>query len=230
MNYMRKGRKKDRTGERIGTLTVIREAGQNKLNQFYWLCRCDCGKETRVISGNLNNNHTTRCDQNCPLRDCATKHGGARKTGWSPLYKKWKSMISRCANLPKAKLNYRNYFLKNIGIFLDWMPENDGFNNFKSYVSLIHPNYEKLLEKKYQIDRIDNNGNYEPGNIRLTSCKENNRNKSSNRIETAFGITATLAELVEKFGIVKYGTILARLKSGWEIEKALTTKAQKRGK
>lgn len=72
-----------------------------------------------------------------------------------------------------------------------------------------------------ELDRKNNDGNYEPGNCRWRTCKQNNRNKSTNVRYTALGETLTQVEWSEKTGI-KSNTIRQRIKAGWSPERALT--------
>jgi len=85
-----------------------------------------------------------------------------------PLYSKWSSIKQRCYNLKNK--DYKNYGGRGIKMYSDWI------NNFESFRLYIEINIGKK-EEGYTLDRIDNNGNYEPGNLRWASCKQQTRNR-----------------------------------------------------
>lgn len=121
-------------------------------------------------------------------------------------------MKDRCSN-PKNKA-FRWYGGRGISVCKRWM----SFENF--LVDMGDRPDGKFIERK------NNNGNYEPGNCKWASKKEQARNTRTNRFETAFGITATLVELCERFD-VGYKMVWARLSYGWGIEDALTKTKRK---
>jgi hypothetical protein len=124
-------------------------------------------------------------------------------------------MKFRCYN-SKCE-NYHLYGGRGIKVCEDWK------NNFDSFYEWSCSNgYSETL----QIDRIDNNGNYEPKNCRWSTCEENCRNKRNNTYYTAFGETKTVKAWAENDKCkVSYYALRLRLQRGWDIETALTTPA-----
>lgn len=123
----------------------------------------------------------------------------------------YKSMISRCYH--KKNSRYKRYGGRGISVCDAWLKDKALF-------------FEWALSNGYSddltLDRKDVNGDYSPSNCRWVTQKEQQNNRSNNRIIEFNGICHTLAEWAEITGI-KQATIWARLKSGWTTEKALTT-------
>jgi len=132
------------------------------------------------------------------------KHGMSN----SLTYKVWSGILSRC-NTPSAS-GYENYGARGIGVCERWLK----FENFLSDMG------EKPSEMS--IDRIDTNGNYEPGNCRWSSRKEQNRNKRGLRYLTYNARTQCLSAWAEEVG-VNVSSLLNRIKAGWTVSKALET-------
>lgn len=166
-------RKKDFTGQRFGRLTVLREAGKDNFGQILWECECSCKDKNRIIvpGYRLFWGHTKSCGclqkESSKSRDKSsiTKHGltGCR------LYKTWDGMKARCFRTTDK--NYKDYGGRGITICNEWLDKDNGFVNFYNWA--IANGYEDYLF----IDRIDNNGNYEPSNCRWVTMKQQARNK-----------------------------------------------------
>ena len=208
-------------GQKFGRLTVISRA-ENRINQqgrtqIMLHCKCDCGNDVVVYKNSLINGHTKSCG--CFKREVnsntATKHGMSR----TRIYKTWEDMIKRCYN--KSSNNYYRYGGRGITVFDEWLE----FENFYKYVSKL-PHYN---ESGYSFDRIDNDGNYEPENVRWADNETQANNKSTNYYVTYNDKTQTIAQWSKETNIPT-STLRYRIRKGWDIENALTTPSQTRNK
>lgn len=137
---------------------------------------------------------------------------------FSKLYSSWKHMKERCGN-PSCR-GYRYWGGRGIAVCDEW--KND-FLAFKEWA--LANGYKEGLT----IDRIDNDGNYEPSNCRWTTMAEQSRNRNYTNKLTYNGETKILADWARETG-VSATTIYMRINAyGWSVEKALTTATQKKG-
>lgn len=201
----------DLIDQRFTRLEVIRLHGTDKRGERMWECICDCGNMCNVLSSNLRSGHTKSCGclNRERSRDRKYKHG-MYGTG---VYSSWQAMIQRCAN-PNNPF-YHRYGGRGIKICDRWL----SFENF----------YADMGDSTsgYQIDRIDNDGDYEPTNCRWSTPKENTRNRSSNIEVTYKGKTQCIAAWEEELGF-KHGTLWCRLYHyNWSIDKAMTQPVMK---
>jgi hypothetical protein len=154
----------DRIGKRYGRLTVLSLSHKDKHNHFNWLCHCDCGVE-RVISGVNIGRSALSCG--CRRREnivaACRLHGHASKDGETSIYNRWLGMRQRCSN-PKH-ISYKWYGARGITVCERWLI----FENF----------LEDMGEVPLgtTLDRINSNGNYEPGNCRWTTPREQRTNQ-----------------------------------------------------
>lgn len=127
------------------------------------------------------------------------------------MHKKWRSMLERCHL--KSDKGYKNYGARGIKVSDEWRGEG-GFANFFVYVQTL-PNFGK---DGYSLDRIDVNGNYEPGNVRWATAKVQGNNRRNNiMVEDIDGSMIALGLAAEKYGI-KEDTLYQRYKVGYRGE------------
>ncbi len=207
----------DLTGHRYGRFTVI--SGPHKkegTRRVCWLSRCDCGTEKLVAADLLRTGQAQSCG--CLRREISqarlTTHGMAASTTHSPgrrapEYQVWGNMKRRCSD-PKAA-QYAYYGGRGIKVCERWQ-------SFENFFADMGPR----PSPRHQIDRTDNDGNYEPGNCRWVTCKENQNNRHTTRWLQLGEERMTTTDWSARTGI-KADTILVRLARGWTVEKALTT-------
>lgn len=129
-------------------------------------------------------------------------------------YQTWKSMKARCCNL--NDLNHKDYGARGITVCQRWR------DSFMAFYEDMGPRPNGMT-----LERINNDGNYEPGNCKWVTWKKQLRNTRRNRILEFNGKRQCLTELAEQFGICKY-VLRSRLYLGWSIERALTQKIQRK--
>src|SRR3990167_1723862 len=149
-------------GLRYGRLTVQSEAGRY-LHKVLWLCTCACGKSVVVVGGSLRNSLTTSCGCYHTEQVSArfTKHGCIN---W-PEYRTWKAMKERCCR--PAHVGYKYYGARGIQVCDRWL---HSFENFLADIG-------QKPSPRHTLDRINTEGNYEPGNCRWATSSEQRRNQ-----------------------------------------------------
>jgi hypothetical protein len=167
----------DHTGKQYGRLTVIEFAGfAGKYS--VWRCRCACGREKNVRANALRFGHTLSCG--CRHRKINARH---------PLVHTWRSMLQRCLNPNNAA--YKNYGGRGISVCDRWV------NSFENFLA----DMGERPSQQMTIDRIDNDGNYEPGNVRWATQKEQTHNQRRTRHITFNGQTKIMSEWASELGI-----------------------------
>ena len=202
---------KDLKGQRFGKLKVIDFAYSN--GTCYWKCRCDCGKDCIVKGTSLRYGSTKSCGCGSleqalinldNARQLTTKHGCSHK---DKLYHIWKGIKARCYN-PHNK-RYKNYGGRGIKVCDEW--KND-YLSFKNWA--LNNSYSDDLT----IDRINNDGNYEPNNCRWVDIKTQQNNTTRNIYITYKGITQSLSLWADTFGLT-YSCMKHRYDRNWNMER-----------
>lgn len=164
------GKIKNLINNKYGRLTVIEQDYTFCGRGTKWICQCDCGKVVSINSGNLKSGNTKSCgclhDELSSARYSKInyKHGLSKHR----LNHVWAGMKQRCFN-PKAT-EYSAYGGRGITVCDEWK---NNYESFFNYVSKL----QHFDEKGYSLDRINNNGNYEPGNVRWATLTQQYENR-----------------------------------------------------
>lgn len=197
---------KDHTGQRFGRLVALR-IGQ-KGDKKGWICQCDCGNEKWVASSHLTSGRTRSCG--CLMRETTSKrfrtHGHtSRLQPFSRTYSTWKAMLTR------VRPTYKNHGGRGITVCPEWRD----FSNFLRDMGEVPPGMS--------IERVDNDGPYNPENCRWATATEQANNTRRNHYVEAFGKTQTVAQWAREKGL-DHSVLKHRLNHlGWPVEQALTT-------
>ena len=193
-------------GQTFGRWTVIASLAERQNGKRVYLCRCACGYEGARVGGNLRSGISKSCG--CYKRELihAAKYRHGRNAS-DRTYNAWVSMNTRCSN--PNNHHFHNYGGRGIRVCERWAR----FENFLSDMGEVSAGLS--------LDRINNDGNYEPANCRWATAQEQVLNKTTTRYVTAFGKTQPLAVWAREFQ-VDFLLIWKRLARGWTAERALT--------
>jgi hypothetical protein len=198
-------------GEEFGWLTVLAEGPRHitssGITRRTAVCKCECGTEKVIVIHDLRKGSTRSCGcKKQMLHAAAVSTHGMKGT---PTYRSWRSMLDRCNSLHPDKL--RNYGGRGIKVCDRWKC----FENFLSDMG-IRPS------KDHSVDRIDNQGNYEPGNCRWATHKIQSNNKRTNVFVTYEGETKTVTQWAEHLGMSPAALERRLWRYGWPVSRALT--------
>ena len=188
------------SGMKFNKLTIL-DYYEIRNKHAYWLCKCDCGNTKFIKGSHVKSGRTKSCGCMC---------GGLHGKSSTRIFRIWVGIKKRCSDI-----TIQNYAGRGITICDEWKSD---FMNFYKW------SIENGYSDELTIDRIDNDGNYEPSNCRWATYKDQANNTRSNRIIEYNNKRLTLMEWSEETGL-KRETIAYRLNNGWNKERALTEKS-----
>jgi hypothetical protein len=194
------------SGQKYGRLSVIAYAGSLK-KKARWECLCDCGSAYVAIGHDLRSGNTSSCG--CIHREQLVARNRTHGRSGTTEYNIWAGMIDRCTR--PAHKDFHRYGGRGITICDRWR------NSFEAFFS----DMGCRPSQKHSIDRMDNDGNYEPGNCQWTTQTMQVRNSRRARPLTLNGRTQSIREWSVELDI-GYWTIVNRLARGYSHEEALT--------
>lgn len=205
-------------GTKYNMLTVIDFVQKPNSSQWYAKCKCDCGKEKLAFPyqlrsgsvkscGCLKAKHSKNFGSMQPLSKGNLKDGRSKH----PLYGAWKQMISRCEN-PKTNF-YDRYGGRGISVCEEW----HDFWEFVAWSDSVGGRPDG-----YSIDRINNDGNYEPSNCKWSDQSTQTRNTSRNIIVEYNGVSKPLIDWSIETGI-NHQTLANRYNRGWSAKRIIET-------
>ena len=203
------GKYMDLAGQRFGRLTVVEYVGRTRHGHVVWKCACECGGSSTPTTQSLRCGHARSCG--CIASEKASKMGRAKRThgmSKSREYAAWARAIGRCSR--EDDKAYRYYGGRGIRVCDEWQ------DSFEAFFAHIGPRPSSA----HTLDRIDVNGNYEPGNVKWSTITEQLRNTTKTFWVDFRGKRMSLAEVAEVTG-VPYPRIKNRLLAGWPVDDAV---------
>jgi hypothetical protein len=206
---------KDFSGLRFGRLTVSSFAGRSYSPSkphgiVKWKCVCDCGCETVVSGRSLTSGRTISCG--CFHKEQLSKRVKTHGQSKTVLYRRWAGMLTRCTN-PNRDF-WDRYGGRSIEVCERW-------RNYEAFAYDMGETFSPELT----IERRDNDLGYCKENCYWGTPLQQANNTSKNKVVEFSGRKQTVANWARETGINPF-TLYYRLKSGWDVTRALTTKAR----
>lgn len=192
-------------GDRFGRL-VVDQVGRTEDRRYLCVCHCDCGRVGLIAQfEHLETGSTVSCG--CATKDRMTTHGQSSHR----LFKRWQSMMGRCYR-PRAS-GYENYGARGIRVCERW-------HDPAAFLADMAGSFVEGLE----LDRYpDNDGDYEPGNVRWATPKQNQYNRRITNTATYKGRTMPLGDWSTEIGIPLKLLTKRIVERGWQVERAFET-------
>ena len=172
-----------------------------------WRCRCDCGTERTVATGELKRGKSQSCG--CRSAEHLTRLSTTHRMSRSIEYTAWHAMKNRCHNSNVREFKY--YGARVIAVCQRWR---DSFSDF-------YADMGPRPSLNHSIDRLDNERGYEPDNCEWRDTFQQSRNRRTTRLLTAFGKTQCVVDWANEYGL-SLSCLFARLRKGVPLESALT--------
>lgn len=201
----------DLSGKTFGRLTVIGFHSRRGV-QILWACKCSCGNEQVAEGGNLRRGYTASCG--CYAREKSSINNFRHGKCFTATYKSWQAMKTRCTNRNDG--HWPSYGGRGIKVCKRWL------NDFNAFVSDMGER-----PKGATLGRIDNDGDYEPGNCRWESMKDQSNNTRGNHWIEYKGKQMTVEQLAANVGMNTH-TLRSRLKHGMSINRAAEMPVQRK--
>lgn len=184
-------------GRKFGLLTVL---GRSERGGSYWDCLCSCGSLKQVRSDHLKGEkvHSCGCQKGALISKKRARHGHARTDGQSPTYNSWIAMRNRCNNPNHQSFPF--YGARGIRVCESWM------TSFETFLSDMGVRPDGMT-----LDRIDNDGHYEPSNCRWSEQPEQMQNQRHRVYVEHNGEKLLLTEAAKRMGIQE-NTLRMRLR------------------
>jgi hypothetical protein len=203
-------------GDRNGRLRVTEyvpghRTARGKIVRGYVVACCDCGERVHILITNWKRTASCGCYREETAGAQSVTHGMSGK----PEYQAWRDMLNRCYRSETRR--FERYGGRGIRVCAEWR------ESFEAFLRDVGPRPEG-----YTLGRKDNDGHYEPGNVRWETREEQGRNKRNNVLLTYRGRTQCLKAWAEDLG-VSHSFLRNRHKRGWSDERVLTEPAHDRG-
>ena len=199
------------TGLRFGRLIVVSRGRNDKWNQTTWHCRCDCGAEKSISGANLRKGNTASCgcykiEKIAALNRTHGQSGALTKT---TEYRIWANMVNRCTNPNNPA--FKHYGGRGIRVCRRWQ-------KFENFLADMGPRGGD--RKARTLDRVNNDGDYEPRNCRWRTMIQQGNNKRTSRLVEWRGRSQTVTQWARELGLAS-SLIYARLDRGMSPELAM---------